>query len=237
MEAEAVSDSESDSASSTPEEKMPAEPGEADSNNNKTAAAKTSRLKTAKSLPCERRRVQFADDLGQSLVDVRLFESEPHFLVVEAAPQILDLLLQCHFEQPSAEQALRALMSDDCSVKLSGLRLDPVNSGQVSLSGYAIVKNAGFKKRVFVRITADSWRSFADLEADFAGSMDEARDAFEFELRCEVEEVDFEFCVCFEVDGRDQHWDSNGGANYKASLVKPRRATFSLWSEEESEEE
>ena len=79
--------------------------------------------------------------------------------------------------------------------------------------GYIGVANLSYHKKVFVRVSSDSWESFTDISATYLSSS-EAIDRFIFELPCSTEgQGCIEFAVCMETSGRC-FWDNNNGSNY-----------------------
>ncbi|PAA52765.1 hypothetical protein BOX15_Mlig017224g2 [Macrostomum lignano] len=203
-----------------------------------------------------RHRVRFADDMGRSLIEIRLYQPDPPTCFdneLEDKQQDSDWQtelddsyqdaprLVCDFELLSREQVLASLTTDGIRLEKLGLNLRTS-----CIVGRAVVTNLVYQKRVFVRVTLDAWRTYVDVDATFAGSIDNRLDAFAFRLPLSAAEgldlanepAEFEFCLGFEsgLEPADRRclWDSNGGRNYRASLLPPpRRATFCIDSDEE----
>ena len=99
------------------------------------------------------------------------------------------------------------------------------------------VSNIAFEKQVFIRYSADGWRTFTDKPAQYQSSPPKTFDTFRFDIEIprnanevrkmailfkyvflKLQDARLEFCVCFKA-GSTQYWDSNGGRNY--ALVSP----------------
>lgn len=84
------------------------------------------------------------------------------------------------------------------------------------------VLNIAFEKHVFVRVTTDNWASYNDVQASYLpGSSNPRSDRFYATLslpgydKCQG----IKFALCMRSCGQE-HWDSNGGANYTIHLNK-----------------
>ncbi|PAA69915.1 hypothetical protein BOX15_Mlig031228g1 [Macrostomum lignano] len=177
-----------------------------------------------------RKRVQFADEVGQALTRVKLLSvSEPDnrlpLLVLAENHDFSQRLhqqaqwdsnepwLRCKFSQPSAKYVVFRESLERNLVSLSFVHLEPD-----TIRGSIAVKNVSFRKRVFVHVSFDSWNSFKDVEATYNGS-DGQQDNFSFSLPCPPDQqADIQFCVCFECDC-GTFWDNNGGENYRIGVV------------------
>ncbi|PAA87675.1 hypothetical protein BOX15_Mlig009482g3 [Macrostomum lignano] len=191
----------------------------------------------------ERKRVQFADEMGLDLTQVRLMR-EPSWVPPVLPREILANLplpktevestseseseatlastcqYNCRFEQPVSRYVLfRENLERNC-VSLSSLHFEGCTA-----RGIVNVKNVCFDKRVFVRVSFDSWRSYKDFDAKYLSLCDGgAHDSFSFTFQCPTPAVDFEFCVCFEALSLGQSfWDNAVGQNYQVSAAVPSK--------------
>ncbi|XP_063066213.1 protein phosphatase 1 regulatory subunit 3B [Engraulis encrasicolus] len=175
----------------------------------------------------QKKQVSFADHRGLSLTRVKVFSEFQDPIDIPVNIQELlqssaalslqeqDAALSLDFAPPSSDYLLlrRRLERDHVCLEHCTLK-------ERSLTGTVKVKNLAFHKSVKVRITFDTWKSYADLECQYVKDTyyaDEERDTFSFEtcLPAELRPHErVEFAVLYEVDGV-QHWDSNGGENYR----------------------
>ncbi|XP_007495658.1 protein phosphatase 1 regulatory subunit 3B [Monodelphis domestica] len=172
-----------------------------------------------------KKRVSFADGRGLALTTVKVYSEfddplDIPFDITALLENIVTLTTaECEsfvldFEQPSADYARfrRRLQAERVCLENCVLK-------DKALSGTVKVQNLAFEKRVKVRITFDTWKSFADVECQYvkdtyAGS---DRDTFSFciGLPDKVQPYErMEFAVCYECSGRT-YWDSNQGRNYR----------------------
>ncbi|KAJ1090885.1 hypothetical protein NDU88_004013 [Pleurodeles waltl] len=89
---------------------------------------------------------------------------------------------------------------------------------ECSLSGTVRVRNVGFEKKVHLRVTFDSWRSFRDVTCLYMhntyGVADTDTFSFHVELpRAPGPQGHVEFCVSYQC-GHAVYWDNNHGQNY-----------------------
>jgi hypothetical protein len=105
---------------------------------------------------------------------------------------------------------------DRCNVSLENIILRDYN-----ILGTIQVKNVCFEKRVFVRVTFDSWVTSQDVEAKYVqpygGNLVYNFDRFSFQFEIDTHSdinKKVQFAVCFETP-TGQHWDNNSGANYE----------------------
>ncbi|XP_066495880.1 protein phosphatase 1 regulatory subunit 3C-B-like [Tiliqua scincoides] len=92
-----------------------------------------------------------------------------------------------------------------------------------SLSGTVKVRNIGYEKKVSIRITFNSWRSFRDIPCQYMhntyGYSD--IDVFSFEVplpKAPSPCGTIEFCFSFQC-GQKVYWDNNLGKNYRIRQV------------------
>jgi len=190
----------------------------------------------------QKKQVSFADHRGLSLTRVKVFSEFQDPIDIPVNIQELlqssaalslqeqDAALSLDFTPPSSDYLLlrRRLERDHVCLEHCTLK-------ERSLTGTVKVKNLAFRKSVKVRITFDTWKSYTDLECQYVKDTyyaDEERDTFSFEtcLSGELRPHErVEFAVLYEVDGA-QHWDSNGGENYRivsSALKKELQTTTS----------
>ncbi|XP_075279537.1 protein phosphatase 1 regulatory subunit 3C isoform X1 [Opisthocomus hoazin] len=87
------------------------------------------------------------------------------------------------------------------------------------LSGTVKVKNVSFEKKVQVRITFDSWKTYMDVECVYMNNVysDSENDTFSFTIDLPPvisSEEKIEFCISYR-SGEHTFWDNNEGPNYK----------------------
>ncbi|XP_072834961.2 protein phosphatase 1 regulatory subunit 3C [Pogona vitticeps] len=180
----------------------------------------------------KKKRVVFADMKGFSLTAVRIFSKieedlcDLHHALTHltsfrhklrgAHPEPRKYLLD--FPQPSADYLAFRHRLQDGSVCLENCLIQ-----ERSLTGTIKVKNIGYEKKVYVRVSFDSWKSFCDVACQYMpntyGCSDS--DVFSFEVAlpkgsppCRA----IEFCVSFHC-GQKVYWDNNNGKNYKIRLA------------------
>ncbi|NXJ67511.1 PPR3C phosphatase, partial [Rostratula benghalensis] len=87
------------------------------------------------------------------------------------------------------------------------------------LSGTVKVKNVSFEKKVRVRITFDTWKSYRDVECVYMNNVysDSENDTFSFTIElppATSSEEKIEFCISYQ-SGEHTFWDNNEGQNYR----------------------
>ncbi|XP_051896720.1 protein phosphatase 1 regulatory subunit 3C-like [Pristis pectinata] len=180
--------------------------------------------KTCPRSSIEKKKVVFADAKGFSLTAVRMFSeleddlSDLQFELSDLADcdprPVKNEKLSLDFHLPSANYlSLRSRLQEnfvcleDCVVQ------------EKFISGTVKVKNLGYEKKVMIRITFDSWKSFQDIECIYLsnayGFMDVDTFCFQIHLpECLQPHEKIEFCVSFKC-GQDTFWDNNNEENYK----------------------
>lgn len=168
------------------------------------------------------RRVCFADALGLQLTFVK-FVSES----IDTPPRLKSSIIQelhSTSEEESAplklspkfQQPIAEFSSFLARVK-NGVSLESVAVTNCGVCGVIKVKNIHFEKRVFLRYTTDSWRTYADHPCQFDADNNQRAsvyDSFSFQLPLDNSVTSLEFCVGFShPDGL--LWDNNHGQNYK----------------------
>ncbi|XP_034959144.2 protein phosphatase 1 regulatory subunit 3C-like [Zootoca vivipara] len=147
-------------------------------------------------------------DLHQALSHLTNFRNKLRGSRPETKKYMLD------FPQPSADYlAFRNHLQSSC------VSLENCVIQEKSLSGTIKVRNISFEKKVYIRITFDSWRSFRDICCQYMpntyGLTD--TDVFSFEVTLPKSTApcgNIEFCVSFHC-GQKVYWDNNHRKNYR----------------------
>ncbi|TNN00388.1 hypothetical protein fugu_011634 [Takifugu bimaculatus] len=171
--------------------------------------------------PCGSRRVSFADAKGQSLVQVKEFDSWdvpklPGCDCSESSGTDEDdyFLFPLNFCLPlSAEELSNKVQAQ--KVDLETIELIP---GTTILKGVIRVLNICFSKAVYIRTTLDSWSSHFDLLAEhIPGSSDNLTDCFSFKLTLVPpfgeQGARVDFCLRYETPA-GTFWANNNSKNY-----------------------
>lgn len=175
-----------------------------------------------------KKRVSFADDKGLKLVEVHEIPGPPKW-----ADDVLTLLIgntkrsvvkekkwRIAFDHPpwSDEDLINVLETNMVVLEHISVKegMDDYVTGAIK------VKNVGFEKNIFLRVTFDRWLSHVDIPCNFMGSSEtstkpNAYDTFSFNfkiLQVAIRYEVIEFSVCFRCYGKE-YWDNNGGINYR----------------------
>nr|XP_036228139.1 glycogen-binding subunit 76A isoform X2 [Bactrocera oleae] len=189
-----------------------------------------SSLKTGKTppgTPGRKKIVRFADVLGLDLADIKTFLDEIPTIpksafedleVLESEPPIQlgpksDKLLMPLFQQPGGLPNFLDLVREKQVSLENAAVTDHINQ---TITGTVRVRNLDFNKSVHIRYTLDNWRSYADLQANYAeNSCDGFSDKFTFFLFGNSLQIGqrIEFAARFQCKGQ-QFWDNNYGTNY-----------------------
>ncbi|KAK6174699.1 hypothetical protein SNE40_017927 [Patella caerulea] len=176
-----------------------------------------------------RKKVSFADHQGMALTTVR-FLTEPSDVPPRLKPEVLASLTQGATAGANVEPPLKLQFTQPASDYLAfrdRLEKECVSLENVILKDYAVVgttkvKNISFEKRVFVRLSLDSWESHEDVEGVFVPGPGDSTDrknifdtfSFEFNVPTNFGLNDkVEFAVGYEANNQ-QFWDNNFGRNY-----------------------
>lgn len=208
-----------------------------DENNNKNFACQKDsesctcleNMKEHQTLPLSptfptRRKVQFADILGHSLVSVKMITptnseeslemNKKHDLALGISKQkkkLLSNVLVCRFQQPTAKPDFTSRVQKQ-NVCLENLAI----CGLVVI-GVVRVLNIAFAKEVTVRYTTNNWSGFMDIWADYVpNSSDGITDKFSFRISLPSHfgvGDRLEFAVRYKVSGKC-YWDNNDEENY-----------------------
>uniref|UniRef100_K7EYA8 Protein phosphatase 1 regulatory subunit n=1 Tax=Pelodiscus sinensis TaxID=13735 RepID=K7EYA8_PELSI len=195
---------------------------------NQKASVELERWDSAKGSRNKKKRVVFADMKGLSLTAVRFFSKiEEDLCDLQQALSDLTCLrpklrdprpetkrYTLDFPQPSADyMAFRSRLHSNL------VCLENCLIQEQSLSGTIKVRNIGYEKKVHVRITFDSWRSFRDVVCQYMHNTYSAADADTFSFDVTLPRAPgfcgaIEFCISFQC-GQKIYWDNNRGINYK----------------------
>lgn len=172
--------------------------------------------------PKPRKNVSFADQLGKTLVTIKVLGDAPIKTPITYSKSINNYYddnqgpqLKLNFEQPAAQYVTfhERLLKDNVSLEnvlLKGLKV----------AGTIKVKNITYEKKVVVRVTFDKWKTLEDVAACYVGSkcFSSKYDtfAFEFEVPNRPRVSSATFCVCYEANNQ-HYWDNNSGRNYEVS--------------------
>jgi len=165
-----------------------------------------------------KRKVTFADHLGQSLVSIKTIT--PNSSVEELAtrrPQSITFL-HCDFEQPASLENFKK------RVESQKVCLENIAFSGFSIIGTVIVKNISFAKDVTVRYTMNKWKTFHDVWADYVNQIEGGKeDRFQFRIYLlhNIEAgSELEFAVRFRA-GQLEYWDNNTDRNYRVICREP----------------
>nr|XP_004225847.1 uncharacterized protein LOC100187165 isoform X2 [Ciona intestinalis] len=129
--------------------------------------------------------------------------------------------LNVNFQQPFLDPSFQRRISSQ-NVCLESISILPFS---LSLTGVIRVVNLEFQKQVFVRYTANKWRSFSDIPACFVSTVHNFnQDQFSFHCVApsDIQSNDvIEMAVGYRLplSGRT-FWDNNNGRNYAISYVE-----------------
>lgn len=174
-----------------------------------------------------KKRVVFADSKGFSLTAIHVFsecqENPPWDLQFDLVDlEDITAGLKLHeeknlilgFMQPSADY-----LDFRNRLQKNFVCLENCSLQERAISGTVKVKNVSFEKKVQVRITYDSWKTFANVDCLYMnnvyGDCDNDTFSFAIDLPFSVPaEERIEFCVYYQC-GEHVFWDNNDGQNYK----------------------
>ncbi|XP_030393990.1 protein phosphatase 1 regulatory subunit 3C-B-like [Gopherus evgoodei] len=195
---------------------------------NQKPSAEPERRDSAKGSWSKKKRVVFADMKGLSLTAVRFFSKIEEDLC-DLQQALSDLTcLRPKLRDPRPETKKYTLDFPQPSADYTAFRnrlhtnlicLENCLIQERSLSGTVKVRNISYEKKVLVRITFDSWRSFRDVCCQYMHNIYGAADADTFSFNITLPKAPslrgaIEFCISFQC-GQKTYWDNNGGSNYK----------------------
>uniref|UniRef100_A0A6A7FS97 Protein phosphatase 1 regulatory subunit 3B-like isoform X2 n=2 Tax=Hirondellea gigas TaxID=1518452 RepID=A0A6A7FS97_9CRUS len=175
----------------------------------------------------EKKRVSFADALGQQLERIRLITERPDCPPLwskEFIEKVTGIPLEppekqweLTFTQPVSDYMGYKLKLDTERVALENVIIEE-KKGHVR--GTVKVCNLSFHKDVLIRYTSNGWMTTEDCPATFIPSPRtsvayDLYDRFGFEIPLpDIARADkLEFCVRFSCDGTE-YWDNNKGRNF-----------------------
>ena len=182
-------------------------------------------MKLAK-LTSSKRRVQFADVMGQALVSVKIISpassEEDIFNTTNRQLSLAKLAvdprqgkrLKCCFPQPAARDS-----AFEKRVTEQNVCLEDIVFSTFAIAGTVKVRDLAFAKDVRVRYTLNEWRTYQDIWADYVPySSDGKTDRFQFRIivpqDCAIVGETVEFAIRYRVAGKE-FWDNNSRRNYR----------------------
>lgn len=174
-----------------------------------------------------KKRVVFADSKGLSLTAIHTFsEVQEHpswdlqfdLIGLESITSNLKLHeeknLILDFPRPSADY-----LDFRNRLQKNLVCLENCSLQEKVLSGTVKVKNVSFEKKVHVRITFDTWKTYTDMACVYMNNIygDSENDTFSFTIDLPPaipSQEKIEFCISYQ-SGERTFWDNNEGQNYK----------------------
>ncbi|XP_044540396.1 protein phosphatase 1 regulatory subunit 3C [Gracilinanus agilis] len=174
-----------------------------------------------------KKRVVFADSKGLSLTAIHVFSDFQEEPVWDLQFDLLDLGdvttgLKLHeeknlildFPQPSTDY-----LSFRNRLQKNMVCLENCSLQERALTGTVKVKNMSFEKKVQVRITFDTWKTYTDVDCVYMknvyGGSDTDMFSFSIDLPLVIPTQEkIEFCISYNSNGH-VFWDNNEGQNYK----------------------
>ncbi|XP_003223828.1 protein phosphatase 1 regulatory subunit 3C [Anolis carolinensis] len=174
-----------------------------------------------------KKRVVFADSKGLSLTAIHVFSEFQENPSWDLQFDLLDLeditaSLKLHeeknlilgFTQPSADY-----LDFRNRLQKNFVCLENCTLQERAISGTVKVKNVSFEKKVRIRITYDSWKTYSDIDCVYMKNVygDSDNDTFSFavDLPPAIPTIKkIEFCVSYQ-SGEHIYWDNNDRQNYK----------------------
>ncbi|XP_026566356.1 protein phosphatase 1 regulatory subunit 3C [Pseudonaja textilis] len=174
-----------------------------------------------------KKKVVFADSKGLSLTAIHVFSEFQENPVWDLQFDLSDLeditaSLKLHeeknlilgFTQPSADY-----LDFRSHLQKNFVCLENCTLQESTVSGTVKVKNVSFEKKVKIRITYDSWKTYSDYDCIYMNNVygDSDYDTFSFAIELPPAiptGQKIEFCVYYQ-NGDHIFWDNNDGQNYK----------------------
>ncbi|XP_006880393.1 PREDICTED: protein phosphatase 1 regulatory subunit 3C [Elephantulus edwardii] len=179
-----------------------------------------------------KKRVVFADSKGLSLTAIHVFSDLPEEPAWDLQFDLLDLndissSLKLHeeknlildFPQPSSDYLRFRSHFQKNLVCLENCSLQ-----ERTMTGTVKVKNVSFEKKVQIRITFDTWKSYTDVDCVYMKNVYSSSDSDTFSFAIDLPSVipteeKIEFCVSYHANGQ-VYWDNNEGQNYRIVHVQ-----------------
>ncbi|XP_074855643.1 protein phosphatase 1 regulatory subunit 3C [Carettochelys insculpta] len=174
-----------------------------------------------------KKRVVFADSKGLSLTAIHVFSEIQEHPVWDLQFDLLDLEdvtagLKLHeernlilgFPQPSADY-----LDFRNHLQKNLVCLENCTLQERAVAGTVKVKNMSYEKKVQVRITFDTWKTYTDVDCVYMNNVygDSDSDTFSFAIELPPAipaQEKIEFCISYQ-SGKHIFWDNNEGQNYK----------------------
>ena len=166
-----------------------------------------------------KRKVQFADVLGQSLVSIKTITPNNSLEDLSVRrPETFYQFLHCDFKQPSSLPDFKERL------KKHRVCLENIAFSGFAITGTVIVKNICFAKDVIVRYSMDNWKTHRDVWADYVNQLEGGlEDRFQFRiylLHNIAAGSTLHFAVRFRA-GQTEFWDNNERENYRVLCHEP----------------
>ncbi|XP_016316795.1 protein phosphatase 1 regulatory subunit 3C-B-like [Sinocyclocheilus anshuiensis] len=174
-----------------------------------------------------KKKVVFADSKGMSLTAVYVFKEFEEDPMLDLPFELSDLEdaivglkaeeeknLILDFPQPAADY-----LDFRNRLKKSLVCLENCIIQERSLTGTVKVSNVSFEKMVHMRITFDSWKSYADIPCTYMNNVYGCEDVDAFSFSIDLPsfvppQEQVEFCISYKTHDTT-YWDNNDGKNYK----------------------
>ena len=183
-------------------------------------------------LTSSKRRVQFADVMGQALVSVKIISpassEEDVFNTTNRQLSLAKLAvdprqgkrLKCCFPQPAARDS-----AFEKRVTEQNVCLENIVFSTFAIAGTVKVRNLAFAKDVRVRYTLNEWRTYQDIWADYVPDSSNGKtDRFQFRFTVPQDfriADGIEFAIRYRVAGKE-FWDNNSRRNYRIECCSNR---------------
>lgn len=179
-----------------------------------------------------KKRVVFADSKGLSLTAIHVFSDLPEEPAWDLQFDLLDLNdissgLKLHeeknlildFPQPSTDY-----LSFRKHFQKNFVCLENCSLQERTVTGTVKVKNVSFEKKVQIRITFNTWKSYTDVDCVYMKNVYGGSDSDTFSFAIDLPSVipteeKIEFCISYHTNGQ-VFWDNNEGQNYRIVHVQ-----------------
>lgn len=179
-----------------------------------------------------KKRVVFADSKGLALTAIHVFSDLPEEPTWDLQFDLLDLNdissglklheeknLILYFPQPSTDY-----LSFRNHFQKNFVCLENCSLQERTVTGTVKVKNMSFEKKVQIRITFDTWKSYTDVDCVYMKNVYGGSDSDTFSFAIDLPSVipteeKIEFCISYHTNGQ-VFWDNNEGQNYRIVHVQ-----------------
>lgn len=162
-----------------------------------------------------KRTVSFADDKGLPLENVKIVESAGTSDTRERLEDDLKVSpwIMAFYQPIFEKKKLKQTFAE------KGVALETLDVEDTKMIGTMKVRNSSGKRKVFIRYTKDSWKTYTDIQAEpVPVDTDIARvrnneAVYSFELDIPVFVLHIQFAVCV-YNASGYHWDNNDDKNF-----------------------